>query len=84
MENMIWTSGAYSAGSIAISAMARRRYSRYSTRYRAVIRKCYKGHRAAEFLDFLKRIDAEMPDVPVAQYEESTPWLLRKSLLSFG
>lgn len=33
----------------------------------AVIGKCCKRHRAAEFLDFLKRIDAAMPvgpDVP--------------------
>ncbi len=28
----------------------------------AVIGKCYKRHRAVEFLDFLKRIDAEMPE----------------------
>lgn len=28
----------------------------------AVIGKCYKRHRAAEFLDFLKRIDAAVPD----------------------
>ena len=28
----------------------------------AVIGKCYKRHRAAEFLDFLKRIDAQMPE----------------------
>ena len=28
----------------------------------AVIGKCYKRHRAAEFLDFLKRIDTELPD----------------------
>jgi transposase len=27
-----------------------------------VIGKCYKRHRAAEFLDFLKRIDARVPD----------------------
>mgnify|MGYP006265888469 CR=1 FL=1 len=27
----------------------------------AVIGKCYKRHRATEFLDFLKRIDAQMP-----------------------
>jgi putative transposase len=30
----------------------------------AVIGKCYKRHRATEFLDFLKRIDAEMPNGP--------------------
>ena len=30
----------------------------------AVIGKCYKRHRAAEFLDFLKKIDAAMPDGP--------------------
>ena len=30
----------------------------------AVIGRCYKRHRAAEFLDFLKRIDAEIPDGP--------------------
>lgn len=30
----------------------------------AVIGKCYKRHRATEFLDFLKRIDAEMPAGP--------------------
>lgn len=30
----------------------------------AVIGKCYKRHRATEFLDFLKRIDAAMPDGP--------------------
>lgn len=30
----------------------------------AVIGRCYKRHRAAEFLDFLKRIDAELPDGP--------------------
>jgi transposase len=30
----------------------------------AVIGKCYKRHRATEFLDFLKRIDAQMPDGP--------------------
>ena len=30
----------------------------------AVIGKCYKRHRAAEFLDFLKRIDAQMPEGP--------------------
>ena len=30
----------------------------------AVIGKCYKRHRATEFLDFLKRIDAEMPEGP--------------------
>ncbi|WP_408735316.1 IS630 family transposase [Komagataeibacter europaeus] len=28
----------------------------------AVIGKCYKRHRTTEFLDFLKRIDAEVPD----------------------
>ena len=27
-----------------------------------VIGKCYKRHRAAEFLDFLKQIDAQVPD----------------------
>jgi len=30
----------------------------------AVIGKCYKCHRATEFLDFLKRIDAAMPEGP--------------------
>ncbi len=30
----------------------------------AVIGHCYKRHRTTEFLDFLKRIDAEMPDGP--------------------
>ena len=30
----------------------------------AVIGKCYKRHRATEFLDFLKTIDAAMPDGP--------------------
>ncbi|MDB5554355.1 MAG: family transposase [Rhizobium sp.] len=30
----------------------------------AVIGKCYKRHRATEFLDFLKRIDSEMPKGP--------------------
>lgn len=30
----------------------------------AVIGKCYKRHRAAEFLDFLKQIDAAMPKGP--------------------
>jgi len=30
----------------------------------AVIGKCYKRHRAIEFLDFLKRIDAQMPQGP--------------------
>jgi len=30
----------------------------------AVIGKCYKRHRATEFLDFLKRIDAVMPEGP--------------------
>lgn len=30
----------------------------------AVIGKCYKRHRATEFLDFLKRIDAEVPNGP--------------------
>jgi len=30
----------------------------------AVIGHCYKRHRATEFLDFLKRIDAEMPNGP--------------------
>lgn len=30
----------------------------------AVIGKCYKRHRAAEFLDFLKRIDAAVPQGP--------------------
>jgi putative transposase len=30
----------------------------------AVIGRCYKRHRATEFLDFLKRLDAEMPDGP--------------------
>jgi transposase len=29
-----------------------------------VIGKCYKRHRATEFLDFLKRIDAAMPEGP--------------------
>ena len=29
-----------------------------------MIGKCYKRHRATEFLDFLKRIDAEMPKGP--------------------
>jgi putative transposase len=29
-----------------------------------VIGRCYKRHRATEFLDFLKRIDAEMPKGP--------------------
>ena len=27
-----------------------------------VFGKCYKRHRAAEFLDFLKQIDAQVPD----------------------
>ncbi len=27
-----------------------------------VIGKCYKRHRAAEFLDFLKQVDAQIPD----------------------
>ena len=31
----------------------------------AVIGKCYKRHRATEFLDFLKRIDREIRDRPV-------------------
>ncbi len=30
----------------------------------AVIGKCYKRHRATEFLDFLKRIDRQMPEGP--------------------
>lgn len=30
----------------------------------AVIGKCYKGYRASEFLDFLKRIDVAMPEGP--------------------
>src|SRR3546814_16243124 len=30
----------------------------------AVIGKCYKRHRATEFLDFLKRIDAPIPKGP--------------------
>lgn len=30
----------------------------------AVIGKCYKRHRAAEFLDFLKKFDAAMPEGP--------------------
>jgi len=30
----------------------------------AVIGKCYKQHRATEFLDFLKRIDARLPEGP--------------------
>ena len=30
----------------------------------AVIGKCYKRHRATEFLDFLKKINAAMPDGP--------------------
>lgn len=30
----------------------------------AVIGKCYKRHRATEFLGFLKRLDAEMPEGP--------------------
>jgi hypothetical protein len=30
----------------------------------AVISQCYKRHRASEFLDFLKRIDAEIPKGP--------------------
>ncbi len=30
----------------------------------AVIGKCYKRHRATEFLDFLKQIDAAMPEGP--------------------
>lgn len=30
----------------------------------AVIGKCYKRHRATEFLDFLKKIDATMPEGP--------------------
>src|SRR3546814_18237280 len=30
----------------------------------AVIGKCYKRHRATEFLDFLKRIDAAIPKGP--------------------
>jgi len=30
----------------------------------AVIGKCYKRHRATEFLDFLKQIDRQMPDGP--------------------
>ncbi|GLV26420.1 hypothetical protein TomTYG45_28470 [Sphingobium sp. TomTYG45] len=29
-----------------------------------MIGKCYKRHRATEFLDFLNRIDAEMPKGP--------------------
>ena len=36
------------------------RGSRHRLRIRA--RKCYKRHRAAEFLDFLKPIDARVPD----------------------
>ena len=32
----------------------------------AVIGKCYKRHRATEFLDFLKRIDAQMPNTKSA------------------
>ncbi|EJZ22743.1 transposase [Rhizobium sp. Pop5] len=28
------------------------------------VRQCYKRHRATEFLDFLKRIDTEMPKEP--------------------
>jgi len=30
----------------------------------AVIGKCYKGHRASEFLDFLQKIEAAVPKVP--------------------
>ncbi len=30
----------------------------------AVIGKCYKRHRATEFPDFLKKIDAAMPEGP--------------------
>ena len=29
-----------------------------------MIGKCYKRHRATEFLDFLKRIDAAVPEGP--------------------
>jgi hypothetical protein len=29
-----------------------------------VIGKCYKGHRVTEFLDFLKQINAAMPEGP--------------------
>ena len=32
--------------------------------HRVVIGRCYKRHQATDFLDFLKRIDAEMPAGP--------------------
>ena len=55
----------------------------------AVIGKCYKRHRASEFLDFLKRIDQEMPkglDVHIVMDNYAThktpkvkAWLARRS-----
>ena len=60
----------------------------------AVIGKCYKRHRATEFLDFLKRIDAEMPEGPDVHLvmdnyaTHKTPkikaWLARRILSLFG
>ena len=54
----------------------------------AVIGKCYKHHRATEFLDFLKQTDAAMPERPdvhlvMANYAtHKTPrtkaWLARR------
>lgn len=49
------------------SATAQHRCSGHSTSPQgAVIGKCYKRHRATEFVDFLKQIDAAMPNGPDA------------------
>ncbi len=54
----------------------------------AVIGKCYKRHRATEFLDFLKQIDAAMPvgpdvhlvmdNYPPTRHRKIKTWLARR------
>ena len=45
-----------------MSATVQHRFSRPGVASGFVIGKCYKRHRAAEFLDFLKQIDTQAPD----------------------
>ena len=45
----------------------------------AVIGKCYKRHRATEFLDFLKQIDGNVPDgLDVHIVMDMTPRIKRR------
>lgn len=50
-----------------IQALDREACATHGTGYRRPGH-CYKRYRATEFLDFLKRIDAEMPDGPEAHW----------------